>query len=79
MAIELKEFFPDENLSGLVVRRRKTSSASIDIDELPIMESVSTRRRIGSSFDCSLEDLDHADEVVSRSFRKRTFTQGSSY
>lgn len=50
VAEELKDYFPDLDIGGLVVRRRKNSSASIDLDApTEIEETLSTRRRRGSS------------------------------
>src|SRR3990167_207337 len=55
VAEELKDYFPDSEIGGLVVRRRKNSSASIDLDApAEPEENFSTRRRRGSStFDLS--------------------------
>jgi len=55
VAEELKDYFPDSDIGGLVVRRRKNSSASIDLDApAEPEENFSTRRRRGSStFDLS--------------------------
>lgn len=50
VAEELKDYFPDLDIGGLVVRRRKNSSASIDLDApSEFEETLSTRRRRGSS------------------------------
>ena len=72
--MELKEFFPDENITGLVVRRRKTSSASIDVDEQQWVDAMSTRNRLGSSADGSYEELENLDDIISQGFRKRAVT-----
>ena len=72
--MELKEFFPDENITGLVVRRRKTSSASIDVDEQQWVDAMSTRNRLGSSAEASQEELENLDDIISQGFRKRAFT-----
>jgi hypothetical protein len=51
VAEDLKDYFPDSDIAGLVVRRRKNSSASIDLDApaIELEETLSTNRRRGSS------------------------------
>ena len=77
MAQELKEFFPGENITGLVVRRRKSSSASIEIEEQALPDYISTNRRRGSSIDEISDDLEDIDQVIAKSFRRRGDTGGT--
>lgn len=77
-AVELREYFPDENLTGLVVRRRKNSHSSIDVDDPNWMDGFSVRERKGSASiqgdDFTVENI---DEILSQGYRKRTKTDSS--
>ena len=74
MATELKQFFPDDDVSGLVSRKRRNSNLSIDLECEQIADDVSIRQRLGSSAECSREELDI--DTMPRDFRRRTITQG---
>lgn len=78
MATELKEFFPDHDVSGLVARKRRSSIVSLDIDDPLFVDDVSVRQDFGSSAECSREELDNIDNIP-RDFRRRTVTQGKPY
>lgn len=79
VAMELKEFFPDENITGLVVRRRKSSIVSIDVEDSGWLDNMSTRKRSGSSIEGSHDDLEKIDDIISQGFRKRAFTESSFF
>jgi hypothetical protein len=76
-AVELREYFPDENLTGLVVRRRKNSLSSIDVDDPNWMDNFSSRERKGSaSFGTEESGVENFDEIISHGYRKRVATDG---
>lgn len=79
-AVELREYFPDENLTGLVVRRRKNSHSSIDVDEPSWMDTFSVKERKGSSSFQTGDDLaiDTIDDILSQGYRKRITTDGTA-
>lgn len=73
---ELQEFFPNENITGLVVRRRKTSSASIDLDNPDSLpdEDVSMKRRRASSIsiDLNIDSPDDHNQILAAGYRRRS-------
>ena len=71
LAEDLKDYFPDSNIEGLVVRRRKASSSNIEIDE-GFWEA--TPRERACSIDVGRASVASvmSDQDVNRGFRKRS-------
>lgn len=70
VAEELRDFFPDSNLTGLVVRRRKASSSSIDVDD-PNWEDPSRNRRCSIDVEKQEKETVLSDQQIARAYRKR--------
>jgi len=73
VAEELRDFFPDSNLTGLVVRRRKASSSSIDVDD-PHWDDAARNRRCSIDVDKLELESARSDQELSRGYRKRADT-----
>ena len=73
VAEELRDFFPDSNLNGLVVRRRKASSSSIDVDDPRWDEPEAPQRNRRCSIDVDRPDRDsvRSDQELARGYRRR--------
>lgn len=81
-AEELSRYFPDSNITGLVVRRRKVSNASIDLDDPVWNSSVPSNIPTVSSSSLPEEDssgkaaVDPMQEVLLKGYRKRSSAEG---
>ena len=73
VAEELRDFFPDSNLTGLVVRRRKASSNSIDVDDPHWDDATAPARNRRCSIDVDRPDREsvRSDQEIDRGYRRR--------
>lgn len=79
---ELKDFFPDQNITGLVVRRRKNSNANIDVDGDDGWHDSSSAAARGNDFDLGNEmeaRKDNIESVLRSSYRSRSNVSGRFY
>lgn len=74
---ELKEMFPDDDITGLVSRKRKFSNSHLDHCDNIWPDLVSNRSRAGSSADHELYDIDDLLDSLPEGSRQRAMTNRS--
>jgi len=82
---ELRDYFPGTDTTDLVVRRRKNSNASIDLDD-PMWNSQSSQSRNGrdtlsgndiQSPSLAYSQQEQLQDLLKRGYRKRSSNDGS--